>query len=80
MIMVIIKLIKKMYTPSHTQRQPTLVVFFWFVFLSFFFFFLSDPPQSPAFNFGDLDSRGGLQVAPVSPVFNPAAPLLQGGV
>lgn len=25
--MVIIKLIRKMYTPSHTQRQPTLVVF-----------------------------------------------------
>lgn len=53
--MIIIKLIKKMYTPSHTQRQPTLVVF---ERLS---------SESHVQLWGVLDSRGGLPVAPVSP-------------
>lgn len=43
-----------MYTPSRTQRQPTLVVF-------------DQPPSESRIQFWGLDSRGGLQVAPVSP-------------
>lgn len=54
--MIIIKLIQKMYTPSHTQRQPTLVVF------------ERPSSESRVQLWGGLDSRGGLRVAPVSPL------------
>lgn len=45
-----------MYTPSHAHKDnpPRL--------------YLNNRPWSPAFSCGGLDSRGGIQVAPVSPV------------
>lgn len=45
-----------MYTPSHTQKHPTLVVFGAIVL------------GVQCFSFWGPDSRGDLQVAPVSPV------------
>ena len=54
-----------MYMPSHTQTQPTLVVF---------------ERLSSESHVQTWGSRGGPLVAQCLPCLNPTAPLLQGGV